>query len=359
MRRVLKLAALGAGQASPNPLVGAVLVRNGRIVGEGFHTYAEKKHAEVHALEQAGARARGATLYVNLEPCSHQGRTPPCAEAVVRAGVRRVVAAMEDPNPLVAGQGFAGLRRAGVTVDVGLQQEPARHLNEAFIKHITRREPFVLLKVALSLDGKIATRRGHSHWITSERARAYGQKLRWAYDAILVGVNTILADNPELTMRLNRPKRRPLIKVIVDSRLRTPPGARVLRPADGGEVLIFTTRAAPAKRRIALERAGATVLVTVSYKGRVDLRAVCRHLGDRAVNSLLVEGGSTVHWSALSQGIVDKALFILAPMIIGGRQAVPAVGGEGFARLPDCPRLTSVRTFRLGSDLAVEGYLAP
>ncbi|MBI1748858.1 MAG: bifunctional diaminohydroxyphosphoribosylaminopyrimidine deaminase/5-amino-6-(5-phosphoribosylamino)uracil reductase RibD [Acidobacteria bacterium] len=357
MRRCLRLAARGVGRVNPNPLVGAVLARDGVIIGEGFHTYAQGTHAEVLAMEMAGKQARGSTLYINLEPCSHQGRTPPCALAVIGAGIRRVVAAMEDPNPLVSGRGFDLLRRAGIAVEVGPCREEALRLNEAFVKFITRQAPFVLLKVALSLDGKIATHRGDSQWITSAAARHYNQRLRHSYDAILVGVGTILADDPELTMRLKRPKRRPLVKVIVDTHLRTPIRARVLRPSDRGKVLIFTTRAASMAKRQALQRAGATVLQAPTWKGRVDLRAVCGRLGAEGLSSLIIEGGAEVHGSALSLGIVDKALFILAPKIIGGRHAVTAIAGQGFARLSDCPTLEPLRIFRIGSDLAVEGYL--
>jgi diaminohydroxyphosphoribosylaminopyrimidine deaminase/5-amino-6-(5-phosphoribosylamino)uracil reductase len=358
IRKSLELAKKGIGLASPNPLVGAVLVRDGVVVGEGFYTYEERMHAEVRAIAQAGERARGATLYINLEPCSHVGRTAPCAEAVIQAGITRVVACLRDPNPLVSGRGFDRLQAAGIPVDIGLGQEEALVLNEAFIKYITRKRPFVLLKAGMSLDGKLATKTGASRWITSEDARDYVQQLRWEYDAILVGVNTILQDNPELTVRIDKPKRRPLVKVIVDSKLRTSQHARVLNRADGGDVLIFTTERADLAERKTFEQRGITILVSPMKDQRVDLKFVCEELGKREITSLIIEGGSEVNWSAFEDGVVDKVLFIVAPKIIGGRESTSVVSGRGVESLSSSFRLERLRAFSLGADIAIEGYAA-
>jgi diaminohydroxyphosphoribosylaminopyrimidine deaminase/5-amino-6-(5-phosphoribosylamino)uracil reductase len=357
MNRALNLARKGEAQASPNPMVGAVLVRDGRIVGEGFHTYAGVRHAEAIALEAAGDAARGATLYINLEPCCHTGRTGPCTEKLIAAGVRRVVAAMPDPNPAVAGRGFKQLRAAGIEVEIGPLQEQARRLNEAFACWITARRPFVTLKSALTLDGQITLpgrKGGTTHvWITSEESRAEVQRLRHAADAILSGLGTIVDDNPRLTDRTELPRRRKLLRVVVDSRLRLPQRSRLVKTA-AGDVLVFTTRPADFPRARALRRAGVEIVRVPSRGGRVDVKAVLRELGRREILSVLLEAGGTLNAAALEAGVVDKMVLFYAPRIAGTdhmRVVQPARRGRVM------PVLRDVNLRRFGPDFAVEGYL--
>jgi diaminohydroxyphosphoribosylaminopyrimidine deaminase/5-amino-6-(5-phosphoribosylamino)uracil reductase len=358
MQRALELAAQARGRTSPNPMVGAVIVRAGRVVGEGYHRQAGTPHAEVHALRAAGDLARGATLYVNLEPCNHQGRTPPCTEALIAAGIAEVHMAMLDPNPLVNGQGRARLEAAGIRTVVGECAEPARELNEAFVTYITAGRPFVIGKFAASLDGKIATRTGESRWITGEAARLRGHELRDTVDAILVGAATVIADDPLLTTRRpGREVRHPL-RVVLDSRGRVPLEARVLDPALPAKTLLAATAALPAERRAALESRGVEVLVLpADAQGRVDLAALLETLGRRQVTSLLVEGGGTVLASFFQAGLVDKVVAFLAPLVIGGQEAPSAVSGTGVAHLADAARLERVQVERVGEDVLVTGYL--
>uniref|UniRef100_A0A7C2EIW4 Riboflavin biosynthesis protein RibD n=1 Tax=Ammonifex degensii TaxID=42838 RepID=A0A7C2EIW4_9THEO len=354
IRRTLKLAARAQGLTSPNPLVGAVVVRDGRVVGEGYHRRAGLPHAEIEALQAAGEAARGATLYVNLEPCCHTGRTGPCTEAIIAAGVKRVVAAMVDPNPLVAGKGIARLREAGIEVAVGVLEEEARRLNEAFIKYVTARRPFVILKTAMSLDGKIATVTGESRWITGEAAREYVHQLRNTCDAVLVGIGTVLKDDPSLTTRLPEGGRDP-VRVILDSSARLPLAARVLNQDSEAPTLVATTEVAPAERLAALRQAGAEVLVC-GRGPQVNLDLLLAELATREIVSVLVEGGSTVNASFLLQGLVDKVVWFIAPRIIGGREALGPVGGSGIRHLARAIRLTETVVKQLGADLCVEGY---
>lgn len=355
MRRALELATSAIGEASPNPLVGALVVRNGQIVGRGVHRYAQVTHAEVLALEDAGEQARGATLYTTLEPCSHQGRTPPCTETIIRSGIARVVAAMIDPNPQVCGRGIEALRRAGVRVDLGVCESDARRLNEAFITYITTGRPFVHLKIAMSLDGRIATRTGESRWITGEVARRRVQELRHQSDAVLVGIGTVLADDPELTDRLGRPRSRPLVRVVLDSRLRLPLESKLVRTADEAPVLVFTTLAED-ERRERLHALGVTVISVPVHESRVSLPAVLEELGRREITRLLVEGGADVAAAFVEHRLVDKLTLLLAPRLIGGRQAVPALGGSGCARLSDAWAVDIVRLDRVGDDLELTAY---
>ena len=355
MREALRLAAHGRGRTSPNPMVGAVLVRDGRVVGAGWHRKAGTEHAEIHALRMAGELARGATLYVTLEPCSHTGRTGPCARAVIEAGVRRVVAAMEDPNPIVGGRGFRMLREAGVEVDCGLLEQEARRLNEAFVTWVTKKRPFVTLKMAMTLDGKTATAGGESQWITGEAARLRGHGLRDENDAILVGIGTIVADRPSLTTRLPDGTGKNPLRIILDSRARTPIDSPMLR--DGAApVWIALTEAAPKENVERLRAAGAEV-VFAGAGPTVDLPVLLRTLGERNICSLLVEGGSTVHFSFLEEGLADKVCAFIAPMLTGGKGATPAVGGDGFSRLADAARLTDIKVETIGDDLCISGYI--
>ena len=371
MQRALELAHAGVGLSSPNPCVGAVVV-NAReeMVGEGTHTFEGRKHAEVIALEQAGAKARCGTLYLNLEPCSHVGRTGPCADAVIAAGVARVCASMQDPNPLVGGKGFQKLRDAGIEVSVGLYEREARKLNEAFAKYIRTRQPLVTLKAAMTLDGKIAPPPGESEhpsalgaatatrgWITSEVARAHVHELRHQSDAIVVGVGTVVADDPLLTDRSGRPRRRPLMRVVLDSRLRMPLASRIVKTANN-DVTVFCSFA-DEKKKQALEALGVCVQVVEFDKtsSRPDLATVLTRLGEREITSLMVEGGASVNWAALTAGVVDKVFLYYAPKILGGTGAVPFAGGTGFRRMDEAVRVKNFELHRFGEDFAIEGYL--
>lgn len=355
MQMALELAAGARGRTSPNPMVGAVVVKDENIIGRGCHLRAGTPHAEVHALKEAGEEAKGATLYVTLEPCCHHGRTGPCAEAVIKAGISRVVVAMDDPNPLVAGGGIKRLREAGIAVTQGVLEEEARELNEVFIKYITTRRPFVVAKVAMSLDGKIATRSGKSKWITGSEARGYGHQMRDWYDAILVGIGTVLADDPSLTARLPGGRGRDPVRIILDSQARTPLEAKVLTQQSEAPTIIAVTSGAPPGRLEALRQAGAEVLV-VNSGPRIELVEMMKLLGEKEITSVLIEGGSGVHGSAITAGIVDKAAWFIAPRIIGGREAPGPVGGQGIDDPSEAAELERLRVSRLGPDLCVEGY---
>jgi diaminohydroxyphosphoribosylaminopyrimidine deaminase/5-amino-6-(5-phosphoribosylamino)uracil reductase len=371
MRRALDMARAGVGLASPNPAVGAIVLdASGREAGSGTHTYDGIKHAEVLALEQAVASARGGTLYLNLEPCSHQGRTGPCADAVIAAGINRVVCSIDDPNPKVAGQGFARLRAAGIKVEIGLFATEAKKLNESFAKYIRRAKPLVTLKSAMTLDGKIAdatkpgTEPGSSappsegsrsgyHWITGEIARTHVQQLRHQSDAILAGVGTVMADDPLLTDRSGLPRRRKLLRVILDSYLRIPPTSRVIQTADHDVLVLYSTAEEAAKQ--ALEEKGVRVKqIAATADGRPDFAAITESLGKLEITSLLIEGGALVNGAALASGEVDKVFLYYAPKIFG-QGAVPFIADETLHG-----RVQSVQRYelhRFGEDFALEGYL--
>jgi len=361
MAEALALAQRAAGRTSPNPLVGAVIVAHGVVVGRGLHPRAGEPHAEIFALREAGERARGATLYVTLEPCNHVGRSGPCTEALIAAGVRRVVAAMVDPDPQVNGSGLARLREADLMVDVGTLEDQARRVNEFFIKHRRTGLPFVTLKWAMSLDGKIAVARGAATSITGEDARRFVHELRNIYDAVLVGVQTVLADDPLLTCRLPAdclPAPRNPVRIIVDSRLRTPLTARVVIGASQVQTLIVTTAAAPSERVESMRRAGVEVLIQDHADGQVDLRALAQELGRRGLLSVLIEGGGTVNAAALEAGIVDKVIALIAPRLIGGSQAPTPIDGSGLSGAGGFMSLQDACVTRLGNDIAIEGYVA-
>jgi diaminohydroxyphosphoribosylaminopyrimidine deaminase/5-amino-6-(5-phosphoribosylamino)uracil reductase len=371
IERALALARQGVGLVSPNPCVGAVIAAaDGAVLGAGSYTYDGVKHAEVLALEQAGPRARGATLYINLEPCSHHGRTPPCAQAVIAAGIARVVASMQDPNPLVSGRGFEQLRAAGVQVETGLGAEAARKLNEGFAMYARRRRPLVTLKAAMTLDGKIAPPPGESEtptalgaggvsggWITSLPAREHVQQLRHEHDAILVGVGTVIADDPLLTDRSGRPRRRPLLRVILDSRLRLPLESRLVKTVRD-DVLVLCSFAEERKKE-RLQALGVRVeqVPLGGSDGRPGMAEIAARAGELQLTSLLVEGGAMVNWAALASGIVDKVFLYYAPKILAGAGSVPFAAGAGFRRMSEAAYVRSFTLHRFGEDFALEGYL--
>ena len=354
MREALRLAENARGRTSPNPLVGAVIVRENRIVAVGWHRQAGTEHAEIHALNMAKKLAVGATLYVTLEPCAHYGRTGPCVKAVIGAGIRRVVVAMEDPNPAVSGRGIAMLRKAGIEVRCGVLEEAARRQNEVFIRWITAGRPFVWMKMAMSLDGRIATVGGESQWITGEEARRRGHAMRDEVDAILVGVGTVIADDPALTARGMEGGRTPR-RIVLDSQARTPLSAKLL--SDGAApTILAVTENAPLERVEALRQRGAEILCC-GAGSRVDLPCLLSRLGEQEICSLLVEGGGTVHFSFFAAGLADKVTAFVAPKLLGGRTALGAVAGEGFVHLADAVELCEVEVERLGEDVAWTGYV--
>lgn len=355
MRQALELAQYAIGRTSPNPMVGAVIVRNGRVVGQGWHRKAGTPHAEIHALQQAGELARDGTMYVTLEPCSHHGRTGPCADAVVAAGIKKVVIAMNDPNPLVAGRGIGKLREAGIEVVEGVLAADAAKLNEIFIKWISTQMPFIALKSAMSLDGKIAAHTGHSQWITGAKSRERVQQLRDCYDAILVGIGTVLADNPSLTTRLPYEGKNP-IRIIIDSMARTPLAAHVV--TDGlAPTIIVVTPNAPTDRVDALRGRGAQILTIESGQGGVDLRETFKALGKRDITSILIEGGAGINGSVLEEHLVDKIYWFIAPKIIGGQGALGPVGGQGVTDVNHAHLFEDMAIEPMGQDLLISAYM--
>jgi diaminohydroxyphosphoribosylaminopyrimidine deaminase/5-amino-6-(5-phosphoribosylamino)uracil reductase len=359
MGRALELARRGTALTHPNPMVGALVVRDEQVIGEGFHTWEGVDHAEVHALEKAGAAARGATLYVTLEPCCHTGRTAPCTKAILSAGVARVVAAMRDPNPRVTGRGLRELRRGGVEVVSGVRETEAKNLNEDFACWIRLHRPLVTMKSAATMDGQIAARDGSATWISSEKSRAEVQELRHAADALLTGIGTVLADNPNLTDRSGKPRRRPLLRVVLDSRLRLPLKSKLVK--DGaGDVLVFTTQSLDSPRLRALRKAGVEVVRVAGGRGAgratrgVDLRAVIAQLAQREILGVLLEAGAELNGGALRAGIVDKLVLYLAPQIFGGGH-VP-IARSFWTRIGDAPSFQFSRLRFSGPDAVLEGY---
>lgn len=355
MRRALSLAAKGRGWTSPNPMVGAVVVRDGCIVSEGYHARSGAPHAEVTALENAAGAASDADLYVTLEPCCHYGRTPPCTDRIIQAGIRRVVIPTLDPNPLVSGRGVQTLRASGITVETGLLSEEAARLNEAFAKFIKSHIPFVILKAAISLDGKIATRSGDARWISGERSREHVHALRNQVDAVIVGIGTVRRDNPRLTTRLPEGGCDP-IRVIVNGLGPLPLDAQVFQAGAASRTWVAVSADAPTERIKTLERRGVTVLEAGGSHGRICLEHLLKRLGERKITNVMVEGGEGIFTSAIEEGIVDKFLLFVAPMLVGGRTAPSLFGGAGIEEIGQAFRLNRLRIERLGEDLLIEGY---
>ena len=358
MWMALDLARKGLGRTNPNPMVGAVLVKNGEVVGTGFHQRAGEPHAEIIALAEAGEKARGATMYTNLEPCCHLGRTPPCTDALIEAGIRKVVAATRDPNPLVSGRGLARLQHAGIKVKSGVLEEKACRLNEVFIKYITFGTPFVMAKTAMTLDGKIATSSGKSRWITGEKSRNYAHILRSRCDGIMVGINTVLQDNPKLNVRLegesgNDPKR-----IIVDSRGRLPLDATVVKTAARGKTILATTALAPKEKLASLRSRGVDVLILPMKDNKVDLQALMGILGKQEISILLVEGGGTLNYSLLEQNLIDKLYCFIAPILFGGKDAPTPLEGPGIGEPDKAWIVEELEMKQLEDDLLIIGYPA-
>jgi diaminohydroxyphosphoribosylaminopyrimidine deaminase / 5-amino-6-(5-phosphoribosylamino)uracil reductase len=358
MRRALALAGKGRGRTSPNPMVGAVLVKGGRVIAEGYHRRAGGPHAEAIALKKAGPKASGATLYLNLEPCSHlDKRTPPCAPLIIKSRIKRIVIAMRDPNPKVSGRGIALLRRAGVQITEGVLKREALRLNEAYNKYVTTGRPFVISKTAMSLDGKIASSKGSTTWITGEKARQEVHRLRDQSDAVLVGINTVLTDDPRLTTRLPGANGRDAHRVILDSTLKIPVTARVLTQKSDAKTIIATTRRGHPNKIRALEQAGATVLIVKDQAGRVDLSELMTELGRIGITSVLIEGGGEINASVFRSGIVDKLVWFIAPKIIGRKDAVAVMEGSIGTDANQPVSVRDISITRIGEDIMLEGYL--
>lgn len=357
MKVAIAQAKKAVGRVSPNPMVGAVLVKKGEIIGLGYHHQAGSPHAEINVLKKAGKKARNADLYVNLEPCCHYGRTPPCVDAIIESGIKRIMIGITDPNPLVSGKGIARLKSAGTTTQVGVLEEACSKLNEVYLKYITKKIPFVILKVASSLDGKIATRSGDSRGITAQESLRFVHRLRDQCDALMVGIGTVQADNPLLTTRLKGKVGKDPIRVIVDSSLRISPQARLFNSHSQAGVIIATTQKAPRGKKERLEKIGAKVITVGSANGKVDLKKLMVALGKLEITSLLIEGGTKIITSALKDDIVDKIFFFYAPKILGGHAAHGITAGEGVEYVNQALTVQDLKVKRQGEDVLVEGYI--
>ena len=357
MNMALDFAAKGEGSASPNPMVGAVVVKDGLVVGSGYHKIAGGPHAEVNALDDAGSLAKGATLYVTLEPCNHTGRTPPCTRKILEFGVGRVVAAMKDPNQNVAGEGAEFLEQNGVPVTTGVCEVQAKKLNEAFIKYVRTGRPFVIAKCAATLDGRIATRTGDSRWVTGESARQFVHQLRHKVDAIMVGINTIRNDDPSLTTRLPGLQGSDPVRIILDTHLSISTDARVLRQTSAAPTVLVAGPAAQVDKKRALEKIGARVFEVSLKNELIDMNLLMEQLGAMELTSLLIEGGSRVLASAFNLAVVDKVLFFYAPKILGGDDGIPICSGPGAEQMSECIAVKDMAVHRLGDDVLIEGYV--
>jgi len=356
MKIALGLAEEAMGFTNPNPLVGAVIVKDGRIIGKGYHEKYGENHAEINALNYAVENVEDATMYVTLEPCSHFGKTPPCVDRIIKSGIKRVIIAMEDPNPIVSGNGIRILRENGLEVKVGVLKEEAERLNEIYIKYIVTKIPFTIMKAGMSLDGKIATYTGDSRWVTGEKARKYGHLLRQKVSAILVGVNTVIMDDPMLNTRLDNMQCVDPIRIILDSSGRIPITSKVLNINPSSTIVVVTKFTLEDKVK-AIREKGVEVLVSSAKNGRVDLQFLMEELGKREIDSLLIEGGGEVSFSFFKEDLVDKVVFFIAPKIIGGRDAKTPVEGEGIAHIKDVVDLKDMEITKLGKDIMIEGYV--
>ena len=356
MQMALELAEKGRGAVAPNPMVGAIIVKDGRIIGAGYHEKFGEGHAEVNAIRSATEDVAGATIYVTLEPCSHYGKTPPCSDKIIEKKIDRVVIAALDPNPLVSGRGVKNLQAAGIEVVTGILAEESSRLNEIFMKYIVAKEPFVVMKAAMSLDGKIATRTGESQWITGPAARERVHQLRSALSGIMVGVQTVITDDPQLTSRI--PGGKNPLRIIVDSTLLIPLEAKVLQNQELAKTIIATTERADRNKAALLEAAGIELLTVPAKDGRTDLKVLMRALGERGIDSILLEGGATLNFSALQANIVDKVQVYIAPKLIGGETAKTPVGGEGIEKLSQAFGVLDLKASSVGEDILLEGYLA-
>lgn len=357
MARALDLAQLGAGYANPNPLVGAVIVKDNKIIGEGYHEKYGNAHAEINAFNNATEPVAGATMYVTLEPCSHFGKTPPCVETIINKKIKKVIVAVADPNPLVAGRGIKILRENGIEVTTGILENEAKKLNEIFIKFITTGLPFCTLKTAMTLDGKIATHTGDSRWITNDNSREYVHKLRHKYSSIMVGIGTVLADNPLLTTRLKDTDGKNPIRVIVDTKGSVPPDAKVLQCDENTKTIVATTEAISEEKLKYIEATGAEIIITPLKNNKVDLSYLIKKLGERKIDSIILEGGSSLNYSALEEGIVDKVVSFIAPKIIGGKSSKTPVGGKGISYIKDAILLENMEICKFENDVMIEAYI--
>ncbi len=361
MKMALGLAKKGEGFTSPNPMVGAVIVKNGKVVGKGYHHAAGKAHAEVNAINDAGALAQGATLYVTLEPCNHTGRTPPCTEKILAAGIRQVVVAMHDPNPGVRGGGIDYLKRRGIGIKTGVCEERAKRLNEIYIKYVKTNRPFTIIKCAATLDGRIATRTGDSRWVTGEEARKFVHRLRHAVDAIMVGINTVEKDDPSLTTRLADSlgglKGLDPVRIVLDTHLKIVEKAKLLRLDSDSDTIIITGHSVSEDKKARIEQRGAKIIESPVKDGLIDLDILMDRLGALGITSLLIEGGSRVIASALSSGIVEKIFFFFAPKILGGDDGVPICKGQGADLMKNCIPVKDINVRQFGNDVMIQGYI--
>ena len=361
MKMALDLAKKGEGFTSPNPMVGAVIVKDGKVVGKGYHQAAGKAHAEVNAIDDAGPLAKDATLYVTLEPCNHIGRTPPCTEKLIAAGIRRVVAAMTDPNPKVIGGGLSYLESRGISITSGVCETQAKRLNEAFIKYVRTKRPFTIVKCAATLDGHIATKTGDSRWVSGEESRRFVHRLRHAVDAIMVGINTVEKDDPSLTARIAVPsksfKPKDPTRIVLDTCLRIPENAKLLRLHSHSDTMLVTGPSVSEDKKGRLEKCGVRIIESPVRNGLIDLDRLMDRLGSLEIISLLIEGGGRVIASALSAGIVDKIYFFYAPKILGGDDGIPICKGPGAVAMNQCIPVKDIRVQRFGNDVMIEGYI--
>ena len=357
MNLALDLARKSEGQTNPNPLVGAVIVKSGKVVAKGYHEKAGLPHAEAIALNKAGTKARGADLYVNLEPCCHHGRTPPCTEAIISAGIKRVILGIRDPNRLVNGRGIRFLRKQGVEVVIGVLRRDCHKINEHFIKYITTGRPWVILKSAVSLDGKIATRTGDSKWITGSKARAYAHRLRSRVDAILVGAETVRMDDPQLTVRPKKKGMRNPVRIIVSGKGSISTSAKIFNNAHKERVIYVANASLPLVRKKKLQKIGVEVLLVKYRKKKVDLPLLMDALGKMKITSIMIEGGSEISGNALKEKLIDKLIYFLAPKIIGGKNAPGPVGGQGISRIEDFIEVKEISIEKLGNDFVIEGNI--